>query len=510
MHLQPLRKIHKLVDRLKRESVGAALLSLVGDSAIYLSGGILIGLGNVILIPLYTRTLAPRDFGVYALVDVTVLLIVTVTALKLDVSYLKWFADVDRARRGELLGSALLTGLVASTLGGVALSWVAASRLGELWLHHSARTFAWMLLPIVVLENLQALFLTDFRARRRAVSYSATAIIRLVAMVAASYYFLAVRQMGLSGLFYGRLVGDAAAFVFLGIIGLRGVVFKISPSLLGPMLRFGLPLILSIFFVMLQDASGRYTLTHYGTLEQVGLLGAAIKIGAIFQMLVNVPFGVAWGGVLFQIVKERDAQVIYSKIFGYVYVLALGMALVLTIFGPTLFRVFTAPAYYSAVGVLPLVLLVRAASVIEQPSSVGIYLAGRTGFFAAIYGAGLGVNLALLRLFVPRYGLMGVGWAWLLGSAVVPILNLVFGHTRYRLSFNAKLILLPLLPWMFVFLPVLKGFAAGFMNRFVIQCFLSAVVTVGVGALLVYDIRAVRRQLHNRGAGAAVWEGSSQ
>lgn len=496
--MEPLRRISGLLERVKREPIGAALVSLAGDSAVYLTGGALVGLGNIILIPLYTRCLQPREFGEYALVDVTVLLVVTVCALKLDVSYLKWFADVESNRHGELLGAMLLAGLAASALGGLALSLLAGSKLGELWLHGSARGFAWTLLPIVALETLQALFLTDLRVRRRAVCYSAVGLVRLPVVVFASYYLLSIRQLGLPGLFLGRLAGDGAVLIFLFTVSLRSVVFRISPGFLKPMLRFGLPLIWSVFAVMLQDASSRYFLSRYGTMEQVGLLGAAIKIGSVFQVLISVPFGVAWGGVLFQIVKEREAQVIYSKIFAYVYALALGIVLVLTIFGATLFHIFTSPAYYPAVTVLPLIFLVRAMSTIEQPASVGIYLSGRTGLLSLSYTVALGLNVLLLWLLVPRYGIMAAGWAWLLGSAAVPLLFLILGHKHYRLSFNAKLLAVPVLLLVITLLLVPRGYALWPDHVFLFQCVLSLAVVLVIGALVSYDLRNLRRQIRLR------------
>jgi O-antigen/teichoic acid export membrane protein len=508
--MNPVKAARNLLGKLKRDPVSAVLVSLVEDSAVYLTGGVLIGLGSLILMPLYTRCLPPREFGVYALVDVTVLLLVTVTSLKLDVSYLKWFADLGPSQRGDLLGSTLLIGFAASALGGLALSLAVASDIGQTWLHASGRGYAWMLFPIIVLENLQLLFLTDLRARRRAVSYSAAAIIRLVGLVAASYYLLGTRQMGLPGLFLGRLAGDGLAFLVLGATCLPSVVFKISSSLLRPMLRFGLPLIWSVFTVMFQDASGRYFLSRYGSLEQVGLLGAAIKIGAVFQMLVSVPFGVAWGGVLFQIVKERDAQVIYSMIFRYVYVLSFGVALVLTILASTLFRLLTAPGYYSAVAILPFVLLVRAMSVIEQPASTGIYLAGRTELLAVSYTAALGVNLLLLRLLVPHFGLTGVGYAWLVGSAIVPFLFLIFGQRRYHLSLRPKLLLAPILLWIVVLplRPLLESLWPG--HPILSQSGLSLATLFVMGVVISFDFRTSRRQLHQQRLSSPILEVSSR
>jgi len=505
-----ISKLGVLHDRLKGDPLGATLVSLASDSSVYLAGGILIGLGNIVLVPLYTRTLSPREFGVYALVDVTVLLLVAVSALKLDVSYLKWFADLDPPRRGELLGSTLLTGLSVSLLSGAILSFSVAGRLGEFWLHTSAHSYAWLLCPIVILETLQGLLMTDLRARRRPVPYSASGLLRLVGMVAASYYFLSIRQMGLHGLFLGRLIGDAFAVGYLCAVCLRSAVWKIVPSLTVPMIRFGLPLIWSVFAVMLQDASGRYFLSRYGTLEEVGLLGAAIKIGGVFQMLVAQPFGVAWGGVLFQIVKTRDAQIIYSKILAYVYVLSLGVALVLTIFAPTLFRVFTAPAYYSAIALLPLILLVRAMNVIEQPAATGIYLSGRTGIFAVIYLLALALNLLLLFVLVPRYGAMGVAWAWLLAWACVPILDLLVGQRTYRLSFNWKLAFLPILPWAFILPSLSRILVIWRSTPFAVECAVSGAVVLFSAGLLAYDFRSTRRQARTGGPVSPAWEAPSR
>ena len=50
--------------------------TLVGDSLVYLMGAGLIGIGNSVLLPLYTRCLSASQFGTYALLDVTVLLVV--------------------------------------------------------------------------------------------------------------------------------------------------------------------------------------------------------------------------------------------------------------------------------------------------------------------------------------------------------------------------------------------------------------------------------------------------
>jgi O-antigen/teichoic acid export membrane protein len=479
---------------LRGDAIGATLVSLVNDSATYLLGGVLLGAGNVILIPLYTRTLRPSEFGAYALVDVTILLLVAVTALKLDVSYLKWFAELEPVRRPELLGATLIAGLGASLLGGSILTAFIASPLSHAWLQLSGRSFAWYLLPIVALENLQTLLLTDLRARRSAFAYIAAPVVRLGFMILASYYLLVVRHTGLLGLFLGRLAGDLPCFLYLARNAISSVKLRFSGTLLRPMILFGLPLIWSALAVLLQDASGRYFLSRSAGIADVGILGAAIKIGAAFQILVGAPFGVAWGSALFQIVKRPNARVIYSKIFNYVCLVALNVALFLAIFAPSLVRIFVSQPYYSAAALLPFILLVRAMNVIEQPAAVGIYLAGRTGLFAGIYTAALLLNFLLLYILVPRFGAMGVACAWLVSSGAVPALELAIGQRFYPLKLNARLILPPVLAW---------ALAMGYFrtqvwnlphHQLLAPVLTAAFVAAGTALLLLSDLRWLHRE----------------
>lgn len=493
-----IQEIRAFRERLRLNPILSALVSLVANSTVYLAGGLLVGLGNIVLLPLYTRTLAPREFGIYALLDVTILLIVAVSLLKIDVSYLKWFADLDASRHGELLGSSLFATLIISAVIGLVLMLCATGRIGEAWLHTSTRSYAWTLCPIVVSESLQALFLTDLRARRRPVPYVVGASLRLASMIVASYYLLVHQGARLNGLFLGRLVGDAVAIAFLLGVTLPNVARRFSPSLLGPMLRFGLPLIWGVFAVMLQEASGRFFLSRYGTLEEVGYLGAAIKIGAVFVVLLGQPFSVAWGGVMFQIIKGRDAQAIYSKIFAYIYALALSTAFILSVFAPTLFRVFTSPVYYPAIVILPLVLLTRAMSTIEQPAAAAIYLVGRTNIFAGIQTVALVVNLLLTYELVPRYGAIGAVWAWFLGSALLPVADLVIGQRFYPLRFKLKGLLLPVVPWVLIFFGRRITNWNAVASQLWVQILVGSFVAVLTIIFLLYDLRLVRSELAAR------------
>jgi len=425
-----------LADKGKNNPVLAGLLALANDSAIYLVGVVMIGLGNLVLVPLYTRHLTLAEFGVYALVDITVLILVTVTQLGFGVSYLKWFAELDPSRRGELLGSTLMISSLAAALGGGFLMTAVASPLGEQWLQTSNRSFGWTLLPIVVLENMQGLLLTDLRAQRRPLAYSVSAVGRLLAIVGASLWFIIVQKQGMRGVFLGKLVGDGIGILMLAAFCLRATPLYLSWPLVGPMIRYGLPLIWSGLLWMMLDASSRYFLGHYSSLEQVGLYGAAIKVSNVFQMLVTQPFSVAWGGVMFQIAKRPHPRLIYGKIIGLSLVLSVIMALVVALFGPALFALFTSPAYFPALTIFPLLLLVRVIQTLDYPVSAGVYVSGKTQALAVIWSVGLGVNVMANLFLTPRYGGLGASLAWVAGELTIAVLLGLAGQWYYRIPYD--------------------------------------------------------------------------
>lgn len=418
----------------QRDSTNRAIFSLVGDSLVYLVGSAVIGLGNVILIPLYTRYLSPAQFGVYALVDVAVLVMVTVVGLGFNISYLKWYAETDEAVHPKLLGTMVLTATLVALLGGTLLAGSVASPMGERWLQTSTRSFAWALLPLVTLENLQTLLLTDLRARRRALAFSISSAVRLIGMVGASLWFVAIQKQGVTGVFLGRLLGDVSGVVVLAGFCFRRFSPRASWRLVKPMVRFGAPVIWSALAAMLLDASGRYFLSHYSTLEQVGFYAAGVKVSNLMRALLTQPFGAAWGGLMFQVAQWSKARTIYSRAFEYVLVVALFIALGAALFAPSLFHIFTTPAYLKALEIFPLLLLVQVCTVVQYPASIGLYVEKKTHLFVPIYAIAIMITSLVNWLLVPDLGIGGAAIAFLSGWAVILGLELLLGQKYYPLQ----------------------------------------------------------------------------
>lgn len=405
--------------------------TLVGDSLIYLIGAGLVGAGNVVLLPLYTRCLDAAHFGAYALLDVSILIVVMIAQLGFGITYLKWFADLDRSRHGELLGSVAAVTLVTGVICGILLS--AGVRYSAFWTPMAGRWGLWSLFAIVPIESVQGILLADLRARRRSILFCAAAATRLLIMAGASVWFVQFQRLGITGILLGRAIGGAIGVAMLALLSLPFAAPAINLSLIRGMLIYGLPLVWSALVGVGLDASGRYLLARFTTLEEVAIYTVALKISALMQVGFLQPFGTAWSSIMFQIARDKAAPASITRILGHAFVFGMIVAATISIVAPLILPLFGKALYARAASLVPLLLLPSAFRILEYWSSAGLYISSQTGMLAAASTAGALLNIGTLLLFAPSLGAFGAALAWILSLSITICGNAWLSKRYYRL-----------------------------------------------------------------------------
>ncbi|OLD80994.1 MAG: hypothetical protein AUF67_09900 [Acidobacteria bacterium 13_1_20CM_58_21] len=475
----------------EQSTLAAVMFSLLGDSSQYLVGVVAMGLANVLLLPLYTRFLSQSDFGLYALIEVLALSLIAISGLGFTVSYLKDFAASGPGEVSKLLGTMLLVNGLLSAMTGTGLSFFLASSRSAHLLRGDARHFAWLLLPLILLESLQGVLLTHLRARRKAASFSWASALRLFSIAALSIWLVAGRGEGLAGVFKARVMGDVLACLVLW--GLTACDLSLSASFPSAwsMAKYGLPVMGSALIMMILDGAGRFFLDRYGNLDQVGLYAVAVKVSGVMRLSVVIPFGAAWGGLMFQIAKTPRASIIYSKLMSYLLVLSISVALVLSMFAPLLLHFLATQEYSGSLVSIPWLLLVQAATVLQYPSSVGIYLGSATRWLLPIYFCGVTVSFLLNRLLIPKFGILGAAWAWLGAWVVITVLLAGVGQRHYPLKYERK----PFLIAFFACVLVLGASRLGLLitrnGGIFAPAILSAVLLLGAVVYVWDDLRTL-------------------
>jgi O-antigen/teichoic acid export membrane protein len=138
----------------------------------------------------------------------------------------------------------------------------------------------------------------------------------------------------------------------------------------------------------------------------------------------------------------------------------------------------------------------------EYPTAIGLYLTDRTKWFTPIYLVALAVNLVMNYIFVPTYGMLGAGWAWLVAWVVIAGGMAVVGQRYYPLDYNWRMILLPLVPWLGVLVAQTQFVSWLPQVHWAARVALSLAVIAGAGIWLVRDLHLSRSDVVMEGASA--------
>jgi O-antigen/teichoic acid export membrane protein len=202
------------------------------------------------------------------------------------------------------------------------------------------------------------------------------------------------------------------------------------------MLRFGLPLVPAGLGVWIMTMADRYFLQFLSTPQELGLYSLGYKFGMVVQGLIVGPFMLAWGPFFWSVAKEKDARDIYSSVLTYFTLVAMAVALVLSVLSKQALEVMAAPAFYGAYTVIPLIALSYVLYGCYLILPVGINLERKTKYLAAIVGVGAVVNLGLNYLLIPRYGMMGAAVATLIAYLLLPVGSYFVSNRYYPIRYE--------------------------------------------------------------------------
>lgn len=467
----------------------AALYPLARDSTVYLAGAVVVGLGNFVLVPLYTRFLTPADFGAYALIEISLLITVTVTQLGLGTTYLRWYAETEPDHRGEILASSVAAGSLAAAIGGFALAVILSGPRAGQWLARQPLV-AWLLWPVVLLRTCEAIFLSSLQAARRPLAYGVAAVMRLLGLVAAGFWFVAVHREGVAGVLRGWVCGDAACVLVLLVFCLPNMRLRVRWHVLREMLRYGLPLVWSALMALLLDASGRYSVAQLKGLTEVAQYTVGVKITNILAMGFLSPFGNAWAGAAFPISHRPNAPITYTKIIGYALIVAALLSALIVLSGPLLIQLFAGSAYTNVQRLLPWLLLPVVFRLLEYWSSLPIYLQYKTHWLGPLATAETLLCILLNYFLVPRCGALGAALAWTAALVAGIAAMTLIGRRYYSLPLDWRTFGFAASLWAVAAAasPLLSAFTR--RQSLELSAFLSFVLVLACVFYFLWDLRA--------------------
>lgn len=381
--------------------------------------GIIVGRAvSFLMLPIYTRFLTPADYGVLALVEMTLDFISIIAGARLALGLFRYYHKAKSEKEREEVVSTsflLVAGMYALVGSG---TFLAAPFLSTLIFGSPENTILFQISAMnAALGALLIVPLSLARVEDRSVFFVGMNLAKLAIQVGFVLLFLVVMDLGVLGVFLATLVANFTVGAGATIWLFRRVRLAWTPKAARDLLHYGLPLMATKLATFATTFSDRYFLQAVADETVVGLYNLAYQFGFIMVMVGFSPVEQIWGPKRFQVASQEERDSVLAESFVLINLLLISVGVAISLFVFDLLRVMATPDFYPAAAVVPVIL---AAYVLQSWAStvdIGILVVEKTRYVAIANFLAAGVALTGYSILIPRYLEWGAAFGTLLAFA---------------------------------------------------------------------------------------------
>ncbi|MDD4914811.1 MAG: polysaccharide biosynthesis C-terminal domain-containing protein [Methylococcales bacterium] len=426
------------------------LRQLISQTAIYGLSSILGRFLNYLLVPLYTYTFSAEQYGVVSEFYAYAGFLAVVLVFGLETGYFR-FRQKQTADVAAVYGGGL-SFLMLTSLGFLAAILFWRQPLAA-WLHYPDHPdyLCWFA-GILAVDAMTALPFARLRAENRAWRFAGIKMAEIFVTIGLNLFLLLLcpklqaewpdlplidyyqPQIGVGYIFLANL---AASFIKLLLLlpQFRDLRLSLPPTVLIPMLRYSLPMVVIGFAGMINEMLDRAVLKILlpydlaTNLKMLGIYGACYKLSILMSLFVQA-FRYAGEPFFFAYAGHSDAKRAYALVMQYFVIAGVFIFLLVTLY-IDFFQYFIGAEFRAGLKVVPVLLLANLCLGIYVNLSIWYKLSDRTGLGAWVSIAGAGLTVALNILWIPRWGYMGSAWATLACYGFMACLSWLLGRHYY-------------------------------------------------------------------------------
>jgi O-antigen/teichoic acid export membrane protein len=416
-------------------------------TAIYSFASMLGRLISFIMLPLYANIFHAEGYGVMAMIDASLGVLVIMFASGLHVATVKIYHEEREERRPLVIGTAIRL-VAAGALAAILIPMVFASQLSKVLLGGEQYSGLLMLSLVTFLVDVVGLSAsTALIIEQRSILYSAVNLVRLVIGLTLNIWLVVTLEIGLVGVFIASLV---AALVASGVI-LRVVIKEhglgFDAHLAKKLVRFQLPLLPGDVIAFVSRQAEMYLIRFLIDIRSVGILDMAYKFPPLLNLFVTMPFFQAWRAKSVEIADQHhEASRIIGRMFtNYFFIMVFaGMVLAATI--EDLLRIMTPPEFWSAAGIARIEIVTTILAGANAFFVLGLIYRKMTGTISMIKISMSIVKVPLAFLMIFSFQLAGAAYSALIVEGIATCVLLALSQRRYRIDYEyTKLVVIAVL-----------------------------------------------------------------
>ncbi len=470
---------------------------LARQSAVYVVANALVKASGLLLLPIQTNpvNLPVEHYGRLGTIAATVGLLAPLLGMGLPHGLIKFSADaaLGRTRTAVPFTAWLLAALSVAVGSGVLLA--LAPQLGqlvfaggEIGLARQQTTYlAFLLVAFIAAEALGAVGFNYQQVEERAFVFSSAMLIKFVVLVGAQYVLLERWHLGLEGVLWAFVMASGASALLLNGALLARAPRLFDKTLVAPLLRYGLPLVLVGLALPLLYAGDRFLLQRLAPPLALTVYELASRIAGVLNVVLVQGFQTAFTVIGLKVLSAEGDPHLHRRTFRHFCVFGGGFVLGLSLFAYDLLRLLAKdPVYLTATDyIFPLSLgffFYGLYIIAINP----LYAHGKTRRIARDVVLAALANIGLNLLLIPRIGAMGAALATVAAYAGLAFAAMHVSQKLERFRFPWPALLSILAGITLLYAAGLLVHDAGVATRLAVRAGLMATYPLMVLALGVY------------------------
>lgn len=410
------------------------------DTIVYGVGGLSTKLVGLVLVPMYTEYFSIELFGAMGILDVTLMAFVAIFGFQLYFGFFRYYWDKQsEGKRDSLFFTVLLsTVLLASAM--CAMFYFTASSVSSILLGVEGYEHVFRLMCFSAgLQIVSIIPLKLMQLQGRASIYTIANVIMLVINMLMTLYFIIVMKKGIEAVYEAQIIGFAAFFLFMSFFIVRNIRFHFDFALLGKIIVFSYPIVLSSISTVLLTISDKYILRAFNGLGDVGIYSFAYKLAHTIPILVIQPMMLAINPMMLKKINDPDNRQFYSKMLTYLVLIVMLSIVGLSLYGKEgIHLIAQSPSYYSSFMLIPIISFAFLFSAMKDVLVVGLQISLKTKIQANIIIFASVINTVLNLLLIPLLNSYGAAFSFLITQAVYYALIVKYVNKYYPIPVETQ------------------------------------------------------------------------
>ncbi len=418
------------------------IYSVLKHSAVYSFGNIALKGMGLITLPVITHYLTTSEFGIYGILEITIIILAEILTLGQANSILFFNTTKDYQDKKESVFFTIVASVLGINIIFTVIAFVIKILAPALLISTSNFTIYFaFIIAISALRALTSVLIIKLRADEKSSLFTAVILIKVVSFIGLIFYTVVYLKLSVAGIMYSFLFNEIFILAILLPSMLTKMKFHFEKEIVMKALKYGFPLVFSAIGINILNLSDRYLIRYFLDFKAVGVYDFGYKIAGTLQMFLIIPFNLAIMPLAFKEYKKPGDKRYYSKLMTYLCFVIIWGGLALSLFSGFIIKVLGDNKFGGAGIYVPIIITAYIFSAMRNVASIGMLLSQKTYYIGIItVVAGL-LNIGLNIILIPIYGVIAAAYTTLIAFIIFYVVTKILSDRFYNVDYeNLKII----------------------------------------------------------------------